>query len=150
MAFSIIKDEIVEDFVHVGKLLESEFKKLTKVVQELGVEDRVHFMGFVSDKELSSYYGCATALVFLSSYEGFGLPPLQAMAHGCPVIASNLSSIPEVVGDSGVLVQPENTKEVAKYLHDLSNNQVLRNSFVQKSRQRALSFSWDEVARQTF
>ncbi|HEV3197471.1 MAG TPA: glycosyltransferase, partial [Bryobacteraceae bacterium] len=88
------------------------------------------------------------AFVFPSRYEGFGLPPLEAMACGTPVVTSNVSSLPEVVGDAAVLVNPENVFDIARGIRDVLLDDVLRAELIRRGRDQAARFSWERTARQ--
>jgi glycosyltransferase involved in cell wall biosynthesis len=118
-------------------------------VEALGLEDRVFFPGYVSEEEKVLWYNAATCFCYPSLYEGFGLPPLEAMACGVPVITSNTSSLPEVVGDAGLAVPPEDTAALCEALRRLTVNPALRAELVQRGRARTRRFSWAEAARQT-
>ncbi len=104
---------------------------------------RVRFLGFPSDDELGLLYRRARALLMLSTNEGFGLPVLEAMAYGCPVIAANRASLPEVVGEAGILVEPTDAGDVASWIHGLSDERGCRSSFVVSGLERANRFSWE-------
>jgi glycosyltransferase involved in cell wall biosynthesis len=118
-------------------------------VEELGLEDRVHFPGYVPEEEKRLWYNAATCFCFPSLYEGFGLPPLEAMACGVPVIASNVSSLPEVVGDAGITVSPEDRAALTGALHRLLVDPALRKELAARGLARARRFSWTEAARET-
>jgi glycosyltransferase involved in cell wall biosynthesis len=94
-------------------------------------------------------YNLASAFVYPSLYEGFGLPPLEAMACGCPVIASNVASIPEVCGDASYYVNPHDVQSIAEGLHKVLSDEQLRLSLIAKGMDRARLFTWDETARET-
>ncbi len=113
------------------------------------LQDDVYFTGHVTDGELVALYQMATCLVFPSLYEGFGLPVLEAMSAGCPVITSNTSSLPEVVGKAGLLVDPLNTGEIAQAISTLLNNDTLRLRLIQDGYQQAACFSWQTTAGMT-
>lgn len=113
------------------------------------VRDVVRFLGFVPDEELPALYGAAQASVYPSLYEGFGLPPLEAMACGCPVLCSDSASLPEVVGDAGILLSPQDCEAWANSLSEVLNNVDLRDSLKQRGLYRAHDFSWERTARQT-
>jgi glycosyltransferase involved in cell wall biosynthesis len=113
------------------------------------LEGMVQFPGHVSDNELIALYQMATCLVFPSLYEGFGLPVLEAMAAGCPVVTSSTSSLPEVAGDAGLLVNPANAEEIATTIQLILREDDLRARLIQAGRQRASSFSWEQTARMT-
>jgi glycosyltransferase involved in cell wall biosynthesis len=97
---------------------------------------------------LRIFYDAAKIFVFPSLYEGFGLPPLEAMAHGTPVLASNTSSLPEVVGNAAVLVNPENVFEIMRAMHRVLCDQGLRERMKRRCYEQAKKFSWDIAARQ--
>jgi glycosyltransferase involved in cell wall biosynthesis len=118
-------------------------------VEELGLKDRVHFPGYVPEAEKALWYSAATCFCYPSLYEGFGLPPLEAMACGLPVITSNASSLPEVVGDAGLTVPPEDPAALSDALHQMVVNPTLRAELAQAGRWRATRFSWAKAARQT-
>lgn len=109
------------------------------------LENRIHFLGYVPHHELMELYSRAQMLVFPSFYEGFGIPPLEAMACGCPVITSNVSSLPEAVGDAGVLIDPESTEELAEAILEMLGPQ--RQSLAkERAYKHVQSFSWDKSA----
>jgi glycosyltransferase involved in cell wall biosynthesis len=115
------------------------------------VEECVRFLGFVPFDTLRIFHEMATAFVFPSLYEGFGLPPLEAMASGTPVIASAVSSLPEVVGGAAMLVNPEIVFDIARGITEVLLNDKLREELIVKGRKQAARFSWartaDEVLR---
>jgi glycosyltransferase involved in cell wall biosynthesis len=104
-------------------------------------------MGFVPIEMLRVFYDAAKIFVFPSLYEGFGLPPLEAMAHGTPVVTSNTSSLPEVVGNAAVLVNPENVFEIMRALHRVLLDQAVRDRIRQRGYEQVKKFSWDGSAR---
>lgn len=110
---------------------------------------KVVFTGFVPDEYLSAVYSGAEGFLYPSLYEGFGLPPLEAMQCGVPVIASNTSSLPEVVGDAGILVDPHDTDAISQAMLTLLNNSELRREYVGKGKERSACFSWKHCADQT-
>lgn len=113
------------------------------------VPPRVRFAGYVADEQLPSLYAGALALVYPSLYEGFGLPPLEAMACGTPVVTSNTSSLPEVVGDAAILVDPENVDSIADGIFRVLSSATLRYTMRQRGLERAREITWDRAARQT-
>ncbi|HLG65758.1 MAG TPA: glycosyltransferase family 1 protein [Ktedonosporobacter sp.] len=113
------------------------------------LEDTVIFPGHVSDQELIALYQMATCLVFPSLYEGFGLPVLEAMLAGCPVITSDSSSLPEVAGDAALLVNPLSASEIATAIQTVWQDKALQASMSRNGRVRAAHFSWAETARLT-
>lgn len=117
-------------------------------IKELGMTARVHFLGFVPDEDLPVLYSNAQVFALPSLYEGFGLPPLEAMACGVPVVTSNRSSLPEVVGDAGLLVDPYDVDDIAGALERALNDSSLRNTLINKAQLRVQKFSWVSAARQ--
>jgi len=118
-------------------------------VRELGLENDIIFTGYIPDEELPEIYNLADVFAFPSLYEGFGLPPLEAMACGCPVVTSNTSSLPEVVGDAGIMVSPLDVDGLAKGIYDILNNGTLKESLIYKGLQRAKMFDWKKNAQET-
>lgn len=147
-AFSLIKDEIPHDLLLIGPSgwLSNDVPQL---IESLQLTKRVQFLGFVDYKELPVAYSLASVFVYISLYEGFGLPPLEAMACGCPVITSNVASLPEVVGDAALMVNPLIAQETSASIVKLLENPVLRASLVDKGIKRAQLFSWEKCAEIT-
>ncbi len=125
------------------------YSSLFKLIEELGLKDDVVFTGFVPDEELPYVYNGADLFVYLSLFEGFGIPPLEAMACGVPVICSNTTSLPEVVGDAGILVDPTDGKAVEKAILTVLENPLLQEEMVEKGLRQAAKFSWERTARET-
>ncbi|MHB1282735.1 MAG: glycosyltransferase family 4 protein [Sulfuriferula sp.] len=111
--------------------------------------ERVFLSGYVPDELLPAMYAGAMAFVYPSVYEGFGLPPLEAMACGTPVIVGNRTSLPDVVGDAGVVVDPTNNDAIAAGLSALIETESLRAGLIPKGLARAAQFSWDATAQKT-
>ena len=111
------------------------------------VEQAVRFLGFVPFDTLRCFYEPAAAFVFPSRYEGFGLPPLEAMACGVPVVASNVSSLPEVVGDAAVFVNPENVFDIARGIREALLDEPLRAELIRRGHAQAARFSWERTAK---
>lgn len=123
------------------------YEDIFKLVKDLNIEDRVIFTGYVAEEDKPAIYAGALAFVFPSFYEGFGIPPLEAMACGTPVIVSNTSSLPEVVGDAGILINPMDIESLAFEIDRLINDQALRKNYIEKGLERAENFSWDDSAK---
>lgn len=120
--------------------------ELLSLIDELSFKDRIVFIGRVADKDLPSLYRGALGLLFPSLYEGFGLPVVEAMACGIPVLTSNTTSLPEVAGDAALLVNPESIDEIRAGIERLVNEEGLRSELIAKGLERAKLFSWDAVA----
>lgn len=120
-----------------------------KKINELSIGKSIEYYGYASDCHLAKLYRCSTAFVYPSLYEGFGIPPLEAMSCGTVVVASNTSSIPEVVGDAGILFNPTSTSDLADILLDLLINPTERERLITKGFDRAKTFSWDQTVAQT-
>jgi glycosyltransferase involved in cell wall biosynthesis len=112
------------------------------------VESSVRFLGFVPFDTLRNFFEAASAFVFPSLYEGFGLPPLEAMASGTPVITSGVSSLPEVVDDAALLVNPENVFDIARGIKEVLLDDDLRQTLVRRGHVQAAKFSWERTARE--
>lgn len=110
---------------------------------------RVYDLGYVSDEDLPCLYNAADVFVFPSFYEGFGLPPLEAMACGTPVVVSNVASLPEVVGDAGVYVNPYDVEDIAQGIYRVLTDQELRRQLREKGLAQAKLFTWERSARET-
>ncbi len=117
-----------------------------ETVERLGLRDRVHFIGFARDDDLPALYSMALAVPFVSLYEGFGLPVLEAMACGTPVIASDVSSIPEVAGDAALLVDPLDSQDIAQALTTALEDTALRSTLIARGYRQASSFTWERSA----
>jgi len=119
------------------------------LVEQLSSKNHLRFAGRVDNEDLVALYQGAEALVMPSLYEGFGLPVLEAMACGCPVITSNVSSLPEIAGDAALLVDPRNDEAIVQAMRELAGNPGLRQRLVEKGFRRAAEFSWDRTAAET-
>jgi glycosyltransferase involved in cell wall biosynthesis len=126
----------------------SRHPQVRRAVIQSRVEQSVRFLGFIPFDTLRIFHELALAFVFPSLYEGFGLPPLEAMASGTPVIASAVSSLPEVVGGAAMLVNPENVFDIARGITEVLTNDELRESLIAKGLKQANSFSWARTARE--
>lgn len=122
---------------------------LKKLIAELNLENNIIFTGYKIKKELARLYQAADLFIEVSFYEGFGLQVVEAMSCGIPVIASNVTSLPEVVGDAGILVNPTNIDDLTCAMIQVLTDSELHNKLRQKSLERAKFFSWDETAQET-
>jgi len=153
-AFSALKAELEKENLFPGLkliIIGDELSKhpdLRRTVVRSRMQNDVRFMGFVPIEVLRIFYDTAKIFIFPSLYEGFGLPPLEAMAHGTPVVTSNTSSLPEVVGKAAVLVNPENVFEIMRALHRVLVDHALRDRLKVRGYEKAKQFSWDASARQ--
>lgn len=130
--------------------VESDFRAQTiRAIRELKLEDEVIIHDFMPQDQLARFFAHAEAFVFPSLYEGFGWPPLEAMACGTPVIASRATSIPEVVGDDGLLCSPGDLEEWVSAIERLLTEKELREELRNRGLERARRFSWEEAARRT-
>ena len=152
-AFSALKTELERDqaypdlkLIIIGDDLSGN-PDLRRTVVRSGVQNDVRFLGFVPIEVLRIFYDEAKIFVFPSLYEGFGLPPLEAMVHGTPVVTSNVSSLPEVVGNAAVLVNPENVFEIMRALHRVLMDKPLRDRMKERGYQQAAKFSWETSVR---
>lgn len=123
------------------------YDETRQVVADLKLEKKVRFLGRVSDLELMLLYSLADVFVFPSFYEGFGVPPMEAMACGAPVVTSNTSSLPEVVGDAALLVDPRDTGAIAQAMLRVIGSPQLQEELRQKGYERARGFTWEHSAR---
>ena len=121
------------------------YDSIFATVQELKIEDRVIFTGYVEESQVPVLMKGAKAFVFPSLYEGFGMPPLEAMACGTPVLTSAATSLPEVVGESGVLVDPESVESICHGLRELAEDEELCRRLQKEGLERAKLFSWDKT-----
>ena len=152
-AFAVLRGDLEDDPVYkdlrliiIGDEI-SRHPAVRRTVIQTRMQPYVRFLGFVPFETLRTFYSAAAAFVFPSRYEGFGLPPLEAMASGIPVVTSNISSLPEVAGNAAVLVNPENVFEIAKGIREALTNAPLRAALIQKGQQQARRFSWEATAR---
>ncbi len=147
-AYMQVKEKKGHDLVLVGKK-GWKYEKIFETVKELGLQNSVHFLGYVSDEELPALYSAATCFVYPSFYEGFGIPVLEAMACGCPVITSNNSSMKEIAGNAAILIDPINKEAIKDAI-----NRVLSDKKEQQQRRKAgllrvKKFRWDTMAKET-
>ena len=122
---------------------------LVRLAHQLGLSDRVLLAGQLSDEQIRACLAHALFFAFPSLIEGFGLPVLEAMASGCPVLTSNCSSLAEVAGEDAVLVDPLDTTAIAAGMQRLLTDSALRQRLLHQGRQRAAAFTWEDAAQQT-
>jgi glycosyltransferase involved in cell wall biosynthesis len=153
-AFAVLRGQLAGHPVYkdlrlvlIGDTL-SQYPAVRQAVMKSRMEPLVRFLGFVPFETLRCFYESAAAFVFPSRYEGFGLPPLEAMACGTPVVTSNISSLPEVVGDAAVLVNPENLFDIARGIREVLLDETMRNELIRRGHVQAARFSWERTARE--
>jgi len=125
------------------------YDRIFSRLEELNLKDRVHFPGFLASEDLPLWYAAASVFVFPSRWEGFGIPPLEAMACGTPVVSSNRSSLPEVVGDAGLMVDPEDIDGMGEAILRILNDKDLAQELRERGLQQAKRFSWKTSAERT-
>jgi glycosyltransferase involved in cell wall biosynthesis len=152
-AFAALKAELEKQvkypdlkLIIIGDEL-SKHPDLRRTAIRSGVQNDVRFMGFVPIEMLRLFYDAAKVFVFPSLFEGFGLQPLEAMAHGTPVVTSNTSSLPEVIGQAAVLVNPENVFEIMRALHRVLLDQSVRDKIRERGYEQVKKYSWDASAQ---
>jgi len=153
-AFAVLRGELQDDpryrdlrLIIIGDEI-ARHPSLRHAVIQSRVEDSVRFLGFVPIETLRAFYQAASAFVFPSLYEGFGLPPLEAMACGTPVVCSHVSSLPEVVGDAALIVNPENVFDIARGMREVLLNPALRGDLIERGLRQVELFSWERTAQQ--
>jgi glycosyltransferase involved in cell wall biosynthesis len=123
------------------------YKPIFDEIKSSGLQKEVLFLGCVKDEDLPILYNCADVFVYPSFYEGFGFPPLEAMACGIPVITSNTSSLPEVVDNAGIMVDPDDVNSLCNAMYNVLKDKELWHQMSKKGLERAKLFSWKETAK---
>lgn len=146
-SYAKLNDELKEEYhlVIAGKkgwMYDSVFER----VKEYGLQHKVVFTGYVEEEDKPLIYKLSDLFIFPSLYEGFGMPVLEAMASGIPVITSNTSSLPEVVGEAGILVDPQNTNDITIAINDILCNSDLKKDMIKKGLCQSKKFSWEKSA----
>ena len=122
---------------------------ILNLINDLHLQEDVIFVGYVPEEDMPRWYNAADILVYPCEYAGFGLPPLEAMACGTPVITSNTTSLPEVVGEAGIMIDPQDHDLMADKMYEILTNDGLRNDLIKKGIERSKLFSWDDSAKKT-
>ncbi len=150
-AYALLKAEknVPHNLVLAGNKGGGHYEEVMAIIQREGLEKSVLFTGFVADYDLPYLYNGASLFAFPSLYEGFGLPPLEAMACGCPVVTSNTSSLPEVVGDAGLMIDPTRPEELAEAMGRILEDRALHGELRERGLARAAEFSWKKCAAET-
>jgi GT2 family glycosyltransferase/glycosyltransferase involved in cell wall biosynthesis len=125
------------------------YEEIFREVERVSLKTKIIFTGYVTEEEMICLYNGAKIFVYPSLYEGFGLPPLEAMACGVPVIVSNVSSLPEVVGDAALMFSPESFVELKDKIQELLNDQALSEDLILRGKERVKQFTWEKAAKQT-
>jgi glycosyltransferase involved in cell wall biosynthesis len=146
-AFAQIMHEIPHSLVIAGERRRSSAHELHNI-EELGLAGRVHFPGWISQTDLPAIYCLADVFAFPSLYEGFGIPLIEAMACGCPIVAANTGTPPEILNGAGYLVDPLNVNDIASGIRTVLSEAGLRQGMIAKGIEQAKGFSWDQTARQ--
>lgn len=150
MAFSQIYGNLNKEYdLVIAGSLKDEGNSLKELCDKLQISSNIIFTGFVDEDMLPILYGGTELFAYPSFYEGFGLPPLEAMSCGTPVITSNVSSIPEVVGDAGILIDPYDTSNLMEALANTLNNDSLKNKLSIAGLERSSQYSWRNTALST-
>ncbi|ELS03126.1 glycosyltransferase [Xenococcus sp. PCC 7305] len=142
------KHKIDHDLVLIGKK-GWRYEPIFQAIAESPYQQNIHHLDYLSDDLVALFYTLAEVFVYPSHYEGFGLPVLEAMNLGTPVIASSSSSLPEVIGDAGLLINPDEPMELAEAILQVISNSQLQQDLIVKGRQRATNFSWEKTAQET-
>ena len=125
------------------------YQSLLSISDGLSIEKDIIFLHDINNDDLVTIYNSASLFVFPSIFEGFGFPPLEAMACGCPVICSKNSSLPEVVGDAAIMFEPQNIELLADLINEVLKSSQLHSELSAKGLKRVVLFSWENAARQT-
>jgi glycosyltransferase involved in cell wall biosynthesis len=146
-AFSRIKEKNFKLYL-AGKNLDQQ-NNIRKAIKNLKLEKKAILLGRINEDKLKELYSKAKAYLYPSLYEGFGLPILEAQASGCPVITSNISSMPEVAGKGALLVNPNSVEEISQAMERIINDKKLRNKLIKEGYKNLKRFSWEKCARET-
>jgi glycosyltransferase involved in cell wall biosynthesis len=125
-------------------------KEIYHAIEKSKWKEDIRLPGFISSSTARSYLGSASALIYPSRYEGFGLPVIEGMACGTPVICSNVASLPEVAGQAALLFDPSDVTSLAQYMHDVTNDETLRNKLIDAGHERVKFFSWDRASNAVY
>lgn len=148
-AFNKLKKRKIKHKLVIAGKKDQKHKQVLKMVNDLNLGGEVIFTGYIPEEDLPSLYNAADLFVYPSLYEGFGLPVLESMACGTPVVASNTSSLPEVVGDAGLLINPRDVDALTDAIYKVLTDDELKESLVEKGLRRVKLFAWEKTARET-
>jgi glycosyltransferase involved in cell wall biosynthesis len=147
-AFAKIKDKFGIKLIVVGKL-GWKYENIFNTASQLKIKNDFIFTGFVEDNDLPAIYNLAKVFVYPSYYEGFGLPVLEAMACGCPVITSSTSSLSEIVGNAAILINPTNIKDITEVILKIVSNKKLKLELIKQGLKQVKKFNWQNCAKKT-
>ncbi|HSX24382.1 MAG TPA: glycosyltransferase family 1 protein [Candidatus Andersenbacteria bacterium] len=125
-------------------------REMLRLIDEYQLQSHVHVLGKVSNEQLHELYQSADVLLMPSYFEGFGMPIIEAMASGCPVVCSNTTSLPEIAGDAAILCDPQDASSFTDAIQRIISNENMRNEYIEKGLERASLFSWNTAAQQTY
>jgi glycosyltransferase involved in cell wall biosynthesis len=148
-AFALLKNKYSEITLVIVGRKGWKYDEIIEAPTKYNVTDSVLFLDFVPDEDLPSLYANAIAYVLPSLYEGFGLPVLEAMEYDCPVITSNISSLPEAGGEAALYVNPENVIDISDKMEKLLSDEELRKNLIKKGHEQIKKFSWEKTAKET-
>jgi len=144
------KSECRKDYyLVIGGKKDLRRKEIYEIIDRLAIGERVVFTGYIQQEDIPALYSAADLFVFPSFYEGFGLPPLEAMACGTPVVCSNAASLPESVGDAAIMVEPEEIETLAGAMDRVLENESIQKHLIARGFEQAKKFSWENTARAT-
>jgi len=144
-------EKIIESHKDIGLVISGKAGWLSEgLLKKMNMAKNVMYLGHAKKNKLLDLYNIADLFVYPSFYEGFGFPPLEAMACGCPVISSNVSSIPEILEDAAILVNPQNRGELVEAINKVLDNSSFRETLIEKGLKQARKYSWDRTAAQTY
>ncbi|MFQ3675844.1 MAG: glycosyltransferase family 1 protein [Endomicrobiia bacterium] len=147
-SFALVRQKYNINLVVVGHMQKKFKDYVVNLVKEFGIENNVYLLGHIEHHQLNLLYSGAKMFVFPTLHEGFGLPPLEAMACGCPVVVSDGGSLPEVVGDAGVYVNPYDVESIAEGILKVLNDENLRKELINKGFEQVKKFSWGKAAKE--
>lgn len=150
-AFYILKKEFKDlKLIKIGEPgLSEDRRNVLKIIKKYNLEDDIIFTGYIPEIELPHYYSNAKCFVFPSLYEGFGFPVIEAMACGCPVITSNVSSLPEIAGNAAVFVEPRDISSLVNSIRMICTDNIMRDRMIEKGLIQSKKYSWDLTAKET-
>ena len=147
--YKLKKKGIRNKLVIFGGIPKIDKDRVVKLIKDFNLEKEVILTGYLPQEEIVRLYNTADLFVRMVGYEGFGLPPLEAMSCGCPVVASNVASLPEVVGKAGILINPNNLEEWVEKIYYILTHEDFRQNIIKKGLEQAKKFSWEKTAQET-